>query len=300
MSDPIRILSLGAGVQSSTLLLVSCKGVLPKLNAAVFADTQWEPPAVYAHLEWLIAEAARAGIPVHIVSKGNIRADALRSKVRGTHGAGSRAASMPLFVDTKRVLVKDKDGAMVDYTSLRGGGMIRRQCTNEYKIEPIERFLRREVLGLQPRQRAPREVVIDQWMGISSNELRRVRQSPEPWKRHVFPLCNLPDAYLPTPMTRSHCIAWLEKEFPERTVPRSACIGCPYHSNDEWRAIKSDPEMWADVTEFDRAIRHNGGVRGHVYLHRSCKPLDEVDLSTEEERGQINMWGNECSGMCGV
>ena len=35
----LNVLSLGAGVQSSTLLLMSCRGVLPKLDAAIFADT---------------------------------------------------------------------------------------------------------------------------------------------------------------------------------------------------------------------------------------------------------------------
>lgn len=36
------------------------------------------------------------------------------------------------------------------------------------------------------------------------------------------------------------------------------------------------------------------------FLHRSCKPLSEVDFSTEEERGQLDMFNNECEGMCGV
>ena len=38
----MRVLSLGAGVQSSTLLLMACHGEL-ELDAAIFADTQWEP-----------------------------------------------------------------------------------------------------------------------------------------------------------------------------------------------------------------------------------------------------------------
>ncbi len=63
----IDVLSLGAGVQSTCVLLMSCRGVLPKLDCAVFADTGWEPKAVYDHLEWLKGEAERAGIPVHVV-----------------------------------------------------------------------------------------------------------------------------------------------------------------------------------------------------------------------------------------
>ena len=71
----IRVLSLGAGVQSTAVLLMSCRGILPKLDHAIFADTQWEPSEVYEHLEWLTAEAAKYGIPVHIVTAGKIVGD---------------------------------------------------------------------------------------------------------------------------------------------------------------------------------------------------------------------------------
>ena len=71
MSEPKLVLSLGAGVQSSTLLLMSCLGELPKLDCAVFADTGWETKATYRHLEWLIEYARGCGIQVHrIQAKG--------------------------------------------------------------------------------------------------------------------------------------------------------------------------------------------------------------------------------------
>jgi hypothetical protein len=70
----LRVLSLGAGVQSSTCLLMSLAGELPRLDAAVFADTGWEPKAVYAHLDRLEATATAGGIPVYRVSAGNLRA----------------------------------------------------------------------------------------------------------------------------------------------------------------------------------------------------------------------------------
>ena len=35
-------------------------------------------------------------------------------------------------------------------------------------------------------------------------------------------------------------------------------------------------------------------------VQSSCMALDEVDFSTEEDRGQINMFNNDCTGMCGV
>ena len=69
---------------------MSLAGELPLLDAAIFADTGWEPAAVYVHLDRLQAAADAAGLPVYRVSAGNLRADALDPE--------HRFASMPLHV----------------------------------------------------------------------------------------------------------------------------------------------------------------------------------------------------------
>jgi hypothetical protein len=46
----VRLLSLGAGVQSTAVLLLACDGAIPPFDAAYFADTGWEPKPVYANL----------------------------------------------------------------------------------------------------------------------------------------------------------------------------------------------------------------------------------------------------------
>ena len=56
-----RVLNLGAGVQSTTLLLMSIRGEIAQLDHAIFADTGWEPKAVYQHLEWAEAASQRRG-----------------------------------------------------------------------------------------------------------------------------------------------------------------------------------------------------------------------------------------------
>ncbi|WP_406079207.1 hypothetical protein [Micromonospora sp. NBC_00858] len=95
MSAPAhRYLSLGAGVQSSCLLLLAVRGEIPTFNAAVFADTGWEPTAVYAHVRRLERLAVAVGIPVARVSAGTIRADALDL----THRFASLPASGTLLV----------------------------------------------------------------------------------------------------------------------------------------------------------------------------------------------------------
>jgi hypothetical protein len=129
--------------------------------------------------------------------------------------------------------------------------------------------------------------------GITVDEQRRVRISQDRWKSHRYPLI----FDLPKPYTRHDCLVWMERHgYPQ--PPRSACIGCPFKSNAEWRALP--PEEWADACEVDEAIRDRGGMRGQLFLHRDAVPLIQVDLSTREDQGQTSLWGAECLGMCGV
>jgi hypothetical protein len=170
-------------------------------------------------------------------------------------------------------------------------GMIRRQCTYEYKIRPIERFVRQEILKLKPRQHAPPVPVVEQWYGISLDEMKRMRTSEHKWKVNHYPL-------IKKRMTRSDCISWLA----ERGIlaPRSACIGCPFRHDSEWKHLKDNsPHEWQEAVEFDKAVRKCGGMRGDVYLHVKRVPLDEVQFKDSDPR-QLQLWDDECSGMCGI
>lgn len=271
---PMRILSLGAGVQSSTVLRMSIRGELPRLDAAVFSDTGWEPPAVYSHLDDLKREAEAAGITLSIVGAGNIRDDALRSKVRGLKGEGTRWVSMPYFT-------KGEDGRR---------GMIKRQCTKEYKLVPIQREMRR-LAGYRPRQRIPAGTV-EQWIGISIDEAQRMKDSRVAWIVNRFPLI------YDIRKTRAECIVWNERNgYPP--PPRSACIGCPFKHNAEWRETRARPEEWEDAVRFDEAIRSSGGERGGAYIHADRVPLKLAKID-DGDPNQGSLFGNECEGLCGV
>lgn len=292
----INVLNLGAGVQSSTLLLMMLRGDLPRPDHIIFADTQWEPAEVYEHLEWLEEQAQREGLRITRVTAGNIKADALESQVRGKAEGGKRCASMPYYVDT---------GSDTE-------GKIRRQCTAEYKIAPIDKYVKRQILGLKPMQRIPKDLTIHRWMGISSDEMTRVKASRHKRYRHIYPLAGYSvgatvadtEDFLPLGRrwSRRMCLDWAEANYPDRRFPRSACIGCPFHSNAEWRHLKvNDPASFADAVEFDKQIRKCGGMRGDVYLHASLKPLDEVNLDSDVDKGQtVFGWVDECEGMCGI
>ncbi len=153
----LSVISLGAGVQSTTMALLAAHGeVTPMPDCAIFADTGSEPAAVYEHLRWL-REASVLPFPIHVVSVGNLGAEIL-SATRGESKRGSHARP-PFFV-------KNQDGSR---------GVVRRQCTGDYKIAPIERKLR-ELIGLKSRQRWPKERLITQWLGISTGSAPTTRR----------------------------------------------------------------------------------------------------------------------------
>jgi hypothetical protein len=268
--EPMEVLSLGAGVQSLTLLLLAAEGRIGPLDAAIFADTGWEPDAVYEQLDRIEREVAGpAGIPIYRVSSGNIRSDALDPE--------HRFASMPLFV-------KNAGG---------GDGMIRRQCTSEYKLKPIKTKTR-ELLGYPQPERVPKGVFTNTWIGISKDEIHRAKDSDVGYMRNKFPLLDLEGSSTGTlGWTRTDCLRYLKRKGYGRTV-KSACRGCPFHGNRQWRGMRDErPDEWADVVEFDHAIRAGNAranedgspLLGEAFLHRSRLPLDQapIDRVTSHE-----------------
>lgn len=261
MTPQLTALSLGAGVQSTTLALLAVEGVLPKPDVAIFADTGWEPRAVYEHLNRLAVVLADAGIELIKVSKGNLRDDMLNPD--------SRYASVPYFV-------RNPDGS---------DGMGRRQCTSEYKLAPIGRKVR-ELLGAKAPdfRRVPKGRVAEQWIGFSTDEIHRVSDKEQlSYIAKRYPLLELE-------MSRKDCIRWLGARGWQTT--KSACIGCPYHGNRQWRDLRDNhPTDWADAVEFDADIRQGsrggtgGQLNGQAFLHRSRVPLSiaPIDRVTSRE-----------------
>lgn len=256
--EPKHIISLGAGVQSSTMALMAAHGeIMPLPDAAIFADTQAEPDSVYRWLDWLEKQLP---FPLHRVSRGSLRDKALLAKT----------VTLPVFT-------ADAAGNQ--------GKIRNRNCTRDFKLVPLK----------QQERRIAGDVVT--WIGISADEVWRMKPSREVWREHRWPLVELR-------MTRQDCLRWMEaKGYPQ--PPRSACVFCPFHNDAEWRRLRDEePDAFADAVKFERELQtnaaKNGSFRTVPYLHRSLVPLSEVDLSTAEDRGQANLFNNECEGMCGV
>lgn len=266
MSD-VTILSLGAGVQSTTMLLMAMAGEFDSApEVAIFADTGWEPRAVYDHLAWLESIST---IPIERVSVGNIREDTLTGRLPSAGVQCEKAfITMPLYVDSRGKSTP-----------------LRRQCTSEYKLRPLRACVRKHLEKYGARQ-------ADLWIGISTDEAHRMRDSGVGYIRNHYPL-------IEAGISRADCLKWCA-DHGYAIPPRSACIGCPFHRDSEWRRLQDSPEEWRQAVEFDRQIRVLPRITGNAYLHRSLTPLDAIDFRTPEDGGQLTLFGQDCEGMCGV
>ena len=254
----MKIISLGAGVQSTTLALLAHHGEIEPPDYAVFADTGWEPKAVYKHLDWL---EKHLSFPVVRVSAGNLKEHLL---------SNPEFTDIPLFTSN--------------------GGMGKRQCTYDFKIRPIQRFCK-------PHSSKGNPVIMQ--LGISTDEWARMKPSRVQYIEHTWPLIDLE-------MSRDDCKDWL-KDKGYVVPPKSACLGCPYHNDAHWRELKTEyPEEFEETCKVEDQLnahdnsKYWGDSRMKQYLHRSCKPLRDVDFRTMEEMGQLNFFTDECEGMCGV
>ena len=287
MTRQFHVLNLGAGVQSTTLYLMSMAGEVQLFDVAIFADTGEEPQAVYRHLEWM---QSLKGPTILVRDAGSRLGDDLRV---GRHPKGQGQA---LFA------------AIPAFTIIEGGepGRAKRQCSKEYKTEVIERAIRRDVVGLAPRRRVPKGVTVHQYFGISLDEKSRASRI---WERfHVtgeskflphFPLID-------RMMTRANCLDWLKGKVPHE-VPRSACVFCPFHTDAEWQRIKDRGGIdWERAVEIDHTLRTTGAVanrdlRQTMYVHPSCKSIDEVNFRPRVNAKELQLgFGVECEGVCGV
>lgn len=271
-------ISLGAGVQSSTMaLMAACGEIKPMPAGAIFADTQAEPASVYKWLDWLKKQLP---FPVYTRTFRNLTTEALRLQTSRKTGIVNNAYNIPLFL-------KKPDGSQ---------GILPRQCTTNFKIRVVQRTIRQLQIG--KARCAPGEVIppVVQWIGISYDEADRMKDSSECWITNYYPL-------VLRRITRQGCLTWMEKKgFPR--PPRSACVFCPFRDDPEWiRMRKEEPESFAAAVKFDYAVRKlakkiNGFHQQAIpYVHRDMVPLDKVKFSPESKR---NSFRGECEGMCGV
>lgn len=251
----MKIISLGMGVQSTAMYLMSSTGDLPRADHAIFADLGAESAETYEVLEKLLKwEKENNGIKIHVLKNNNLYEDLINNKEYDKNE--KRFAGIPAFTN---------------YT----GGMINRQCTSKYKIEPVMKKIRK-LHGLKKFQRMKETEV---WLGISTDEIERAKISQFSKVEYIYPLID-------KRLSRYNCLQVFKKfHFP--IPPKSACFFCPYYSDKGWKHLKeNDKKTWDKIIKVDNAIRNSlidRNLKGELYLHRSLIPLERIEFADQQE-----------------
>jgi hypothetical protein len=231
------------------MYLMSSLGYIERADHAIFADPGAELPDTYRLWDNLnIWKERNNGIPL-IKKKKNLYNDILNAYKNRT-----RVAKIPAHTSS--------------------GGITLRQCTGEYKIKIIIQEVRR----LHRLKKYQRMKPTEMWLGISLDEIQRMKESQLYNIIYKYPLID-------KRLTRSSCISFLEQNN-FLNVKKSACTFCPYHNNKAWKEIKQNyPEEWTKAVLLDNTIRNSlqYGLKDKLFLHSSRKPLDKAYLQEDQE-----------------
>ena len=324
----VHAISFGLGVQSTAMVHLAIEGKLPRPDCIIFSNPHWEDEGSYENLERILPKIKASGIPFHEVSGGDIREDSIMQErtelpffVNASRYETIEGKLNLLLSDTKRAWYKQQKsthqlsllpqksleetlheaatafGKSVQAGEIASGWVnlkttqIGRQCTKKYKIKPTTDCLRKKY-SVSAKNPA------GQWLGITTDEWHRMRTSQVKATQLIYPLVELG-------MSRQCCIDYLDEiRFP---VPvKSACIGCPYHSNETWRELsEAQIEEASDFEEkMIQMIGKNEKLRNLPYfangvrLHRDMRPLRDRPFEVEKDAAD-GLGSSPCTGSAG-
>lgn len=292
---PLLLFSFGGGVQSTALALLALNRDErfipdPENHHMVFlyADTGAERRRTYQHI-WQMADwITSQGWRFEVVRKSweDLDEDLIARHAEGRGGI----AAPPFFLSGPG----------------ERGQPMRRSCTADWKVVQLDRMAKRlrKEYGKDHAHRI---------FGISNDERRRMRAAPDQDNSYLYPLIESMG------WTRWHCDEYIKKvaTYPDGTpldVPRSSCVFCPFHSKEEWREVKADPDDWQRALRLDdlieQAAAENKAVAGlpahKIWLTKNGVRLRDADFSATPT-DQLEIFGedrvdmdNDCAHHCGV
>lgn len=260
----LEILSFGAGMQSTALALMSCENAharrkgeqiphpqVPIYDVVVFCDLGFEPPWVIDQVNFTWNACEQAGIWLKV----------LRSPLYDdfTENFGERRAiSIPWWT-------LGEDGHK---------SKMPRNCTIDYKVNAISKFIRWEVLGYKKGQRLRDEdkKAHNMHMGFSFEEKKRCKDSPNPMFVNRFPLVDME-------LVRADNYAYIRDVWGLETKA-SACTFCPFHQNYFFKYLRENlPETYKKLVGVDELLRDKNPkppMEADLFISRSRKRLSEL------------------------
>ena len=265
----MKILSCGAGMQSTALALMSCEKKkygeeiypeVPIYDAILFCDLGEEPRWVYDQVYFIQCACEDVGIPFYVLESN------LHSHYVENFGK-ARVVSIPFWT--------------IDESGKKGKMM--RNCTLDYKINVMQKFVRSNLLGYKKGQRTKQEDMKahEMHLGFSKEEEKRCKENPHKMFVNKFPLCDMN-------LERKDNYAYIKDVWGLETKA-SACTFCPFHRNYFFKHLKDNcKEEYRKLIEFDDLLEKgqpNTKIRSKLYISRSrkrIKDLNEYDFNDKE------------------
>ena len=243
-------LSYGGGKQTVALITLILEGKLPKPDIIVMADTGREVSTTFEYMDEFVQPALKEiGLKVEIASHEGAYNDLY---------AYNEDLLLPVFVRTNGRI-----------------GKLPTFCSDKWKKDVIRRWLKEKGV-----------TSTDVWLGISTDEMLRMKPSGLQWYRHVYPFIEL------IPMNRSQCVSQIQN-FGWTVPHKSRCYMCPNQSVEAWKQMKK-----LDNGDYDKAVILENEIRekdADMYLHPSAIPLEEA---VEQSELQYDMFDGCDSGYC--
>lgn len=260
----MKILSCGAGMQSTALALMSCEKAMgrsslypdvPIYDAIIFCDLGLEPVWVKRQVEFIQQACEKAGVPFYILDT-------------------------PLYQDFMQNFGQRRTISIPWWTLGKDGhkSKMPRNCTIDYKVEMIAKFVRWDLLGYKKGERLrPEDIKAHEMhMGFSAEEKHRCKDNPNQLFINRFPLVAMG-------LIRADNYRYILEEWGLDTKA-SACAFCPFHRNYFFQHIRQyEPETYAAVVGVDNLLRDKTPkppMDSDLFISRSRKRI--ADLMPED------------------
>lgn len=254
----LDVWSCGGGRQSAAIAALICSGRLRKPDIAVMVDTGREKSSTWLYVKHVIApNLAAVGVDLQIVKKD----DYCDSDLFHENEEGKQTLLLPMFTTES-----GKAGKWTNW------------CSGYWKRDTLSRYLRAQ--GVKKCR---------SWIGISTNEMRRVTVSRTQWNQNCYVLL---EAEFGLYMSCHDCVHYVTDVMGWPRPLGSACWMCPNLSDDEWREMKQFyPADFVKACDLDDAIRRDHDA--NFFVHGSCIPLRDVDFDKPEV---ANLFGAKMGG----
>lgn len=263
----MKVLSCGAGQQSTALALMSCDNVVhpgkfplvPVYDAILFCDLGGEREWVYRQVEFIRKQCEKYEIPFYILRDKNLKEDYMEN-----YGV-KRVTTVPFWSI-------DENGKKAKMT---------RHCTIDYKIIQMQNFVRWQLLGYKKGQRTKPEDIQahEMHIGFTYEEQQRIFDSKHKLFINKFPMVDMG-------LTRADNYAYVRETWKLETKG-SACLFCPFHTNYFFEECKkSCMKDYKTILAFDKKLEDGipntkiGVPNSKVFISRSRKRIK--DLLPEE------------------